>query len=149
MLCDSKIKVLKNKIDKFFFFEIIYFMLFILLFFFPVFASSLELNLVCTNNSTSSTEVDVKDIFVLINTDEETVEVGGLSLKPSKINVTESNISWLANDLQLYPDSEGEVYGLIGRFSGELVLNFKRYEDNKSDSLIFSCRKFKIKDRRF
>ena len=124
-------------------------MLFIFLFFFPIFASSLELNLVCTNNSTSSTEVDVKDIFVLINTDEETVEVGGLSLKPSKINVTESNISWLANDLQLYPDSEGEVYGLIGRFSGELVLNFKRYEDNKSNSLIFSCRKFKIKDRRF
>ena len=124
-------------------------MLFILLFFLPIFASSLELNLVCTNNSTSRTEVDVKDIFVLINTDEETVEVGGLSLKPSKINVTESNISWLANDLQLYPDSEGEVYGLIGRFSGELVLNFKRYEDNKSNSLIFSCRKFKIKDRRF
>ena len=124
-------------------------MLFILLFFLPIFASSLELNLVCTNNSTSSTEVDVKDIFVLINTDEETVEVGGLSLKPSKINVTESNISWLANDLQLYPDSEGEIYGLIGRFLGELVLNFKRYEDNKSNSLIFSCRKFKIKDRRF
>ena len=124
-------------------------MLFILLFFFPILAFSLELNLVCTNNSTSNTEVDVKDIFVLINTDENTVEVGGLSLKPSKINVTESNISWLANDLQLYPDSEGEVYGLIGRFSGELVLNFKRYEDNKSNSLIFSCRKFKIKDRRF
>ena len=124
-------------------------MLFILLFFFPIFVFSLELNLVCTNNSTSNTEVDVKDIFVLINTDENTVEVGGLSLKPSKINVTESNISWLANDLQLYPDSEGEVYGLIGRFSGELVLNFKRYEDNKSNSLIFSCRKFKIKDRRF
>ena len=122
---------------------------FILLFFFPIFAFSLELNLVCTNNSTSNTEVDVKDIFVLINTDENTVEVGGLSLKPSKINVTESNISWSANDIQLYPDSEGEVYGLIGRFSGELVLNFKRYEDNKSNSLIFSCRKFKIKDRRF
>ena len=121
-------------------------MLFILLFFLPIFASSLELNLVCTNNSTSSTEVDVKDIFVLINTDEETVEVGGLSLKPSKINVTESNISWLANDLQLYPDSEGEVYGLIGRFSGELVLNFKRYEDNKSNSLIFSCR---LQNRQF
>ena len=124
-------------------------MLFILLFFFPIFASSLELNLVCTNNSTSVTDVDVKDIFILINTDEETVQVGGLSLKPSKINVTESNISWVANDLQLYPDSEGEVYGLIGRFSGELVLNFKRYEDDKSNSLIFSCRKFKIKDRRF
>ena len=124
-------------------------MLFILLFFLPIFALSLELNLVCTNNSTISTEVDVKDIFVLINTDEETVEVGGLSLKPSKINVTESNISWLANDLQLYPDSKGDIYGLIGRFSGELVLSFKRYEDDKSNSLTFSCRKFKIKDRRF
>ena len=124
-------------------------MLFILILFFPIFAFGLELNLVCTNNSSGNTEVDVKHIFVLINTDENTVEVGGLSLKPSKINVTESNISWLANDLQLYPESEGEVYGLIGRFSGELVLNFKRYEDNKSNSLIFSCRKFKIKDRRF
>ena len=124
-------------------------MLFILLFFIPIFASSLELNLVCTNNSVSTTEVDVKDIFVLINTDEKVVEVGGLSLKPSKINVTESNISWIANDSQLYPDSKGDVYGLVGRFSGELVLNFKRYEDDKSNSLIFSCRKFKIKDRRF
>jgi hypothetical protein len=55
----------------------------------------------------------------------------------------------VANDLQLYPDSKGDVYGLVGRFSGELVLNFKRYEDEKSNSLIFSCRKFKIKDRRF
>ena len=124
-------------------------MLFILLLFFTIFSLSLELNLVCTNNSIGSNEVDVKDIFVLINTDEESVEVGGLSLKPSKINVTESNISWLANDLQLYPDSKGDVYGLIGRFSGELVLNFKRYEDDKSNSLIFSCRKFKIIDRRF
>ena len=86
----------------------------------------------------------------MINTDENSCRVLEVYLSnQDKINVTESNISWLANDLQLYPDSEGEVYGLIGRFSGELVLNFKRYEDNKSDSLIFSCRKFKIKDRRF
>ena len=123
-------------------------MLFLLYFFLPFFVLGLELNLVCTNNS-PNTEVDVKDIFVLINTDKEVVEVGGLSLKPSKINITESNISWLAEDLQLYPDSRGDVYGLVGRFSGELVLNFKRYEDNKSNSLIFSCRKFEIKDRRF
>ncbi len=123
-------------------------MLFLLFFFLPFFVLGLELNLVCTNNS-PNTEVDVKDIFVLINTDKEVVEVGGLSLKTSKINITESNISWLAEDLQLYPDSRGDVYGLVGRFSGELVLNFKRYEDNKSNSLIFSCRKFEIKDRRF
>ena len=75
-------------------------------YFFSNFRLQFRVKFICTYNSTSSTEVDVKDIFVLINTDEETVEVGGLSLKPSKINVTESNISWLANDLQLYPDSE-------------------------------------------
>ncbi len=124
-------------------------MLFFFLLLFPIISESLELNLVCTNNSENSSQVDVKDIFVLIDTDSDIVEVGGLSLKNSKINVTESNISWVANDLQLYPDSRGDVYGLVGRFSGELILNFKRYEDDKSKSLIFSCRKFKIKDRRF
>ena len=124
-------------------------MLFFFLLLFPIISESLELNLVCTNNSESSSQVDVKDIFVLIDTDSDIVEVGGLSLKNSKINVTESNISWVANDLQLYPDSRGDVYGLVGRFSGELILNFKRYEDDKSKSLIFNCRKFKIKDRRF
>ena len=92
-------------------------MLFLLFFFLPFFVLGLELNLVCTNNS-PNTEVDVKDIFVLINTDKEVVEVGGLSLKPSKINITESNISWLAEDLQLYPDSRGDVYGLVDVFRG-------------------------------
>ena len=57
-------------------------MLFILLLLIPIFASSLELNLICTNNSANSTEVDVKDIFVLINTDEEVVE----DLPPVKKN---------------------------------------------------------------
>ena len=94
-------------------------------------------------------EIDVKDIFLIIDTDKEVVEIGGLSLQPKQINITESNISWVASDVELYPDSNGDVYGLIGRFSGELVLNFKRYEDKKSNSLIFSCRKFEIKDRRF
>jgi len=124
-------------------------MLFVIFLLFPLVASSLDLNLICTNNSSSTKEVDVKDIFVIIDTDSDVVEIGGLSLKPSQINVTESNISWFAPDVELYSDSNGDVYGLVGRFSGELVLNFKRYEDDKSSSLIFSCRKFEIKDRRF
>ncbi len=124
-------------------------MLFVILLLFPLVVSSFDLNLICTNNSSSTREVDVKDIFVIIDTESDVVEIGGLSLKPNQINVTESNISWFASDVQLYPDSNGEVYGLVGRFSGELVLNFKRYEDDKGSSLIFSCRKFEIKDRRF
>jgi hypothetical protein len=124
-------------------------MLFVIVLLFPIIASSLDLNLICTNNSSSTKEVDVKDIFVIIDTDSDIVEIGGLSLNPSQINVTESNISWFASNVELYSDSNGDVYGLVGRFSGELVLNFKRYEDDKSSSLIFSCRKFEIKDRRF
>lgn len=124
-------------------------MLFVIFLLFPLVASCLDLNLICTNNSSSTKEVDVRDIFVIIDTDSDVVEIGGLSLKPSQINVTESNISWFASNVELYSDSNGDVYGLVGRFSGELVLNFKRYEDDKSSSLIFSCRKFKIKDRRF
>jgi len=124
-------------------------MLFVILLLFPLVVSSLDLNLICTNNSSSTREVDGKDIFVIIDTDSDVVEIGGLSLKPSQINVTESNISWFASNVELYPDSNGDVYGLVGRFSGELVLNFKRYEDDKASSLIFGCRKFEIKDRRF
>ena len=124
-------------------------MLFVILLLFPLVVSSLDLNLICTNNSSSTREVDVKDIFVIIDTESDVVEIGGLSLNPSQINVTESNISWFASNVELYSDSNGDVYGLVGRFSGELVLNFKRYEDDKSSSLIFSCRKFEIKDRRF
>ena len=71
-----------------------------LLFFFliPKLIFSLELNLVCTNNNALANEVDVKDIFVLLNTDNKRVDLGGLSFEAENILVTNSNISWFSKN---------------------------------------------------
>ena len=121
------------------------------LFFFliPKLIFSLELNLVCTNNNALANEVDVKDIFVLLNTDNKRVDLGGLSFEAENILVTNSNISWFSKNIELYPESNGSVSGILGRYSGELVLNFKREDSHKTNSLIFNCRKFAFKDRKF
>ena len=122
-----------------------------LLFFFliPKLILSLELNLVCTNNNALTNEVDVKDIFLLLNTDNKKIDLGGLSFEAENILVTKSNISWLSKNIELYPESNGSVSGILGRYSGELVLNFKREDSHQTNSLIFNCRKFAFKDRKF
>ena len=119
------------------------------LFLIPKLIFSLELNLVCTNNNALTNEVDVKDIFLLLNTDSKKIDLGGLSFEAEKILVTKSNISWFSKNIELYPESNGFVSGILGRYSGELVLNFKREDSHKTNSLIFDCRKFAIKDRKF
>ena len=115
----------------------------------PKLIFSLELNLVCTNNNALTNEVDVKDIFLLLNTDNKKIDLGGLSFEAENILVTKSNISWLSKNIELYPESNGSVSGILGRYSGELVLNFKREDSHQTNSLIFNCRKFAIKDRKF
>ncbi len=115
----------------------------------PKLIFSLELNLVCTNSNAITNEVDVKDIFLLLNTDNNKIDLGGLSLQANNISVTKSNISWFSDNVQLYPESNGSVSGILGRYSGELVLNFKSENSHKTNSLIFNCRKFNIKDRKF
>ena len=107
------------------------------LFLIPKLIFSLELNLVCTNNNALANEVDVKDIFLLLNTDNKKIDLGGLSFIADNILVTKSNISWFSNNVELYTDS------------GELVLNFKSDDNHKTNSLVFNCRKFTIKDRKF
>ena len=121
----------------------------LILFLIPKLIFSLELNLVCTNNNALTNEVDVKDIFLLLNTDSKKIDLGGLSFEAEKILVTKSNISWFSKNIELYPESNGFVSGILGRYSGELVLNFKREDSHKTNSLIFDCRKFAIKDRKF
>ena len=121
----------------------------LLLFFVPKLIFSLELNLVCTNTNALTNEVDVKDVFLLLNTDNKRIDLGGLSFEADNILVTKSNISWISKNIELYPESNGSVSGILGRYSGELVLNFKREESHKTNSLIFNCRKFAIKDRKF
>ena len=119
------------------------------LFLIPKLIFSLELNLVCTNNNALTNEVDVKDIFLLLNTDNKRIDLGGLSFEADNILVTKSNISWISKNIELYPESNGSVSGILGRYSGELVLNFKREDSHKTNSLIFNCRKFTFKDRKF
>ncbi len=124
-------------------------MYFLLLALIPKLLFSIELNLLCTNDHSTVKEVDVKDIFLLLDSDTKKMDLGGLSFYADDISVTKSNITWVASNINMYPDSNGEISGIIGRYSGELVLNFKRYDDDKVDSLIFNCRKFEIKDRKF
>ena len=119
------------------------------LFLIPKLIFSLELNLVCTNNNALTNEVDVKDIFLLLNTDNKKIDLGGLSFEADNILVTKSNISWLSKNIELYPESNGSVSGILGRYSGDLVLNFKREDSHKTNTLIFNCRKFTFKDRKF
>ena len=121
----------------------------LLLFLIPKLIFSLELNLVCTNNNALTNEVDVKDIFLLLNTDNKKIDLGGLSFEADNILVTKSNISWLSKNIELYPESNGSVSGILGRYSGDLVLNFKREDSHKTNTLIFNCRKFTFKDRKF
>ena len=123
------------------------YLLFLLLI--PKLIFSLELNLVCTNNNALTNEVDVKDIFLLLNTENKKVDLGGLSFEADNILVTKSNISWSSKNIELYPESNGSVSGILGRYSGDLVLNFKREDSHKTNSLIFNCRKFDFKDRKF
>ena len=123
------------------------YLLFLLLI--PKLIFSLELNLVCTNNNALTNEVDVKDIFLLLNTENKKVDLGGLSFEADNILVTKSNISWFSENIELYPESNGSVSGILGRYSGDLVLNFKREDSHKTNSLIFNCRKFDFKDRKF
>ena len=123
------------------------YLLFLLLI--PKIIFSLELNLVCTNNNALTNEVDVKDIFLLLNTENKRVDLGGLSFEADNILVTKSNISWFSKNIELYPESDGSVSGILGRYSGDLVLNFKREDSHKTNSLIFNCRKFAFKDRKF
>ena len=119
------------------------------LFLIPKLIFSLELNLVCTNTNALTNEVDVKDVFLLLNTDNKRIDLGGLSFEADNILVTKSNISWISKNIKLYPESNGSVSGILGRYSGDLVLNFKREDSHKTNSLIFNCRKFAFKDRKF
>ena len=115
----------------------------------PKLLFSLELNLLCTNDHSNNKEVDVKDIFLLMDSDSKKIELGGLVFSADKISISKSNISWTANNVQIYPDSMGEISGILGRYSGDLVLNFQRHDKNKIKSLNFSCRKFELKQRKF
>lgn len=123
--------------------------LFFLLFFFPISLFSQPLNLICTNNYVNVKSLDVKDLFVVIDKNNRKIELGGLSFFVEDLKETDSNISWSASDIKIYPETNGDVSGIIGRYSGQLVINFDRYDDGKRQSLVFNCKKFETLEKKF
>ena len=123
--------------------------LFFLLFFFPISLFSQPLNLICTNNYVDVKSLDVKDLFVVIDKNNRKIELGGLSFFVEDYKETDSNISWSASDIKIYPETNGDVSGIIGRYSGQLVINFDRYDDGKRQSLVFNCKKFETLEKKF
>ncbi len=123
--------------------------LFFLLFFFPISLFSQPLNLICTNNYTNVKSLDVKDLFVVIDKNNRKIELGGLSFFVEDFKETDSNISWSASDIKIYPETNGDISGIIGRYSGQLVINFDRYDDGKRQSLVFNCKKFETLEKKF
>tara|TARA_A100001388_G_scaffold158532_1_gene118254 strand:+ start:190 stop:567 length:378 start_codon:yes stop_codon:yes gene_type:complete len=123
--------------------------LFFLLFFFPISLFSQPLNLICTNNYIDVKSLDVKDLFVVIDKNNRKIELGGLSFFVEDLKETESNISWSASDIKIYPETNGDISGIIGRYSGQLVINFDRYDDGKRQSLVFNCKKFETLEKKF
>ena len=123
--------------------------LFFLLFFFPISLFSQPLNLICTNNYIDVKSLDVKDLFVVIDKNNRKIELGGLSFFVEDLKETDSNISWSASDVKIYPETNGDISGIIGRYSGQLVINFDRYDDGKRQSLVFNCKKFEPLEKKF
>ena len=120
-----------------------------LCFIFPKIIFSTELNLICTNNYIDVRSLDVKDVFLIIDSEKKRIELGGLNFIADNFKETDSNISWNASDIDIYPDSRGEISGIIGRYSGQLVLNFQKNSEDKISSLTFNCKKFESKQKKF
>ena len=123
--------------------------LFFLLFLIPISLFSQPLNLICTNNYIDVKSLDVKDLFVVIDKNNRKIELGGLSFFVEDFKETDSNISWSASDIKIYPETNGDISGIIGRYSGQLVINFDRYDDGKRQSLVFNCKKFEPIEKKF
>ena len=124
----------------------LFFLIFLLI---PISLLSRPLTLICTNNYIDVKSLDVKDLFVVINKDERKIELGGLSFFVDDFKETDSNISWRASDIKIYPETNGDVSGIIGRYSGQLVVNFDRYDNDKRQSLVFNCKKFEPIEKKF
>ena len=122
---------------------------FLIFFFFPISVLSKPLSLICTNNYIDVKSLDVKDLFVVIDKNNRKIELGGLSFIVEDFKETDSNISWSANDIKIYPETNGDVSGIIGRYSGQLVVNFDRYDNGKRQSLVFNCKKFEPLEKKF
>ena len=125
------------------------FIILVLVFFSSGLFSS-ELNLLCLKNNIPSKTRDFKDLIVRINTDSKNIVLGGFNFTADEMLVTETNISWKAQELDnMYDDSKGSTEGILGRFSGDLTLKFVKNHPAGESQINLNCSKFKIKNRKF
>ncbi len=120
-----------------------------LLFLLPHALASLELNLICTNKVNNRSSVDVNDLFLILDSYNKRIELGGLSFTANELKITDTNVSWSAEKIALYPETQGRVNGIIGRFSGDLRLEFIRNDNGRASAISFKCKKINIRDRIF
>ena len=69
-------------------------------------------------------------------------------IKPARIRINPARLSFGFSQ-KIYPETNGDVSGIIGRYSGQLVVNFDRYDNDKRQSLVFNCKKFEPIEKKF
>ena len=116
----------------------------------PKYLKSVELSILCIKETTVNDKKDIKDIIVSLNSKNKSVEIGGLRFIADQFIITDSNIRWSADKVDnLYDESPGYAAGTLGRFSGNLSLVFRKENNLKDNNMNLSCKRYKIKDRKF
>lgn len=125
---------------------------FLIILFFSTNIFSIELNLLCSQNTPAlSKNIYPRDLIIRINTESNTVDIGGLTINAENLEVTESNIRWseVRNDNMFGNNDAGLSSGLLGRFSGILSLEFTKLSTFSKSGFNYQCEDFKIKNRKF
>ena len=127
---------------------IFYLLLFLL--YAPHLALSVELKLVCVSRADKPKSQDFNDLIISLSSNSNKIEIGSLKFEADEMMVTDSNIKWFASDIEnLYSDSSGHASGILGRFSGNLALKFKKMESDNDNQIWLNCSQLKMKDRKF
>lgn len=112
--------------------------------------NSLELKLICESYKDKPANNDFRDLIVSLNSNEKTVTLGGFKFKADNFSISESNIKWSASKLQnMYDSTSGFTEGVLGRFSGDLSLLFRKDGSISKNNLNLNCKKLKMKERKF
>ena len=116
----------------------------------PKYLKSFELSILCIKETNVNDKKDIKDIIVSLNSDSKSIEIGGLRFTADQFIITDSNIRWSADKVEnLYDETPGYAAGTLGRFSGNLSLIFRKENSLKDNNMNLSCKRYKMKDRKF
>ena len=126
-------------------------LIFLLFFYFiPQYLLSIELSLLCTSRSDFNNNKSFNDLIVKLDSDSKQISIGGLNFIADTFKVSNSNIKWTSKNVSnMYGEKSGSSHGTLGRFSGNLLLTFKKNTAISESKLNLNCTDFKMKDRKF